>query len=47
MLASEQIILSAEVVNSLPVYYRCLAQHLANTGRAVITESEKESQNPA
>lgn len=44
MLASEQIILSAEVVNSLPVYYRCLAQHLANTGRAVITDSPEKTE---
>ena len=44
MLASEQIILSADVVNSLPLYYRCLAQHLADTGRAVITEKPENTE---
>jgi uncharacterized membrane-anchored protein YhcB (DUF1043 family) len=34
---------SADVVNSLPLYYRALAEHLAETGRAVIEDtSEKE-----
>jgi len=39
MSASGQIILSPDVVNSLPVYYRCLVQHLADTGRAVIKDA--------
>ena len=37
----------ADVVNSLPLYYRATAEHLAETGRAVIVTSEKESQNSA
>jgi len=31
----------ADVVNGLPLYYRAMAEHLAETGRAVITDSEK------
>lgn len=40
---SVPLIFSADVVESLPVYYRCMAQHLANTGRAVIRNSEEET----
>jgi len=33
---------SAEVVDSLPAYYKALARHLADTGRAIIEDpSEK------
>jgi len=34
---------SSEIVDSLPLYYRALAQHLADTGRAII-ESPSEKQ---
>lgn len=37
------LIFSADVVEALPLYYRCMAQHLANTGRAVIRNSEEEA----
>ena len=33
---------SVDVVDSLPLYYKALAQHLADTGRAIIeSPSEK------
>jgi hypothetical protein len=32
-------ILPAEIVRNLPVYYRVLAEYLAETGRAVIKEA--------
>jgi len=32
---------SSEVVDSLPLYYRAMALHLANTGRAIIEPSEQ------
>lgn len=40
---SVPLIFSADVVEALPVYYRCMAQHLANTGRAIIRNSEEEA----
>lgn len=39
--SSEVLTFSRDVVDSLPDYYKCLAERLAETGRAVITESEK------
>lgn len=34
---------ASDVVDSLPLYYRALAHHLADTGRAIIEyPSEKE-----
>jgi len=33
---------SSDVVDSLPLYYRALAHHLAETGRAIIKEKEQE-----
>lgn len=47
MSASEPIILSADVIPELPLFYRAMVQHLADTGRAVIKDSEKEDPNPA
>jgi len=41
MLASEVLTFSSEVVDSLPLYYRALAHHLADTGRAIIEPSEQ------
>jgi hypothetical protein len=32
---------SSEIVDSLPLYYKALAQHLADTGRATIGPSEQ------
>ena len=43
MSTSEILTLSSEVVQSLPLYYRALAQHLSETGRAVI---ENPSEQP-
>lgn len=37
------ITLSSDVVKGLPLYYRALVQHLANTGRAIITDSPKKA----
>jgi hypothetical protein len=39
--ASEVLTFSSDVVDSLPLYYRALAKHLADTGRAIIEFSEK------
>jgi len=42
MSASEVLTFSSEVFDSLPLYYRALAEHLENTGRAIIEDpSEK------
>ena len=41
MSASEVLTFSSEVVDSLPLYYKALAQHLADTGRATIGPSEQ------
>ena len=38
---------SREVVESLPLYYRAMAEHLADTGRAVITGSLEKSAEKA
>jgi hypothetical protein len=43
MSASEVLTFSSEVVDSLPLYYKALAYHLADTGRAII-ESPSEKQ---
>ena len=40
--ALRPIILSSDVVKKLPLYYRALAQHLANTGRAIIKETSSK-----
>jgi len=41
--SSEVLTLSSDVVESLPIFYRAMAQHLAETGRAIIKgPSEKE-----
>lgn len=34
---------SSDVVNSLPLYYRAMAEHLAETGRMVITEKRENT----
>jgi len=36
---------SSEVVESLPVYYRALAKHLAHTGRAIINDSSDKARD--
>ena len=36
---------SSEVVESLPVYYRALAKHLAHTGRAIIKNSSDKARD--
>jgi len=41
--SSEVLTFSRDVVDSLPDYYKCLAEHLAETGRAVITDSENKA----
>jgi uncharacterized membrane-anchored protein YhcB (DUF1043 family) len=42
MSTSDVLTFSSEVVESLPLYYRALAKHLADTGRAIIEDpSEK------
>jgi hypothetical protein len=40
-------VLSSDVIADLPLYYRVLAQYLAETGRVVIKDSEKENKVPA
>lgn len=47
MLTSESLTFSREVVDSLPLYYRAMAEHLAETGRAVITGSSEKQENTA
>ena len=42
MLAQDPIILFSDVVDSLPLYYRALALHLADTGRVVIKDTLEE-----
>jgi hypothetical protein len=42
MLAQDPIILFSGVVNGLPLYYRALAEHLADTGRVVIKDISEE-----
>jgi len=41
MSASDQITLSARVLNSLPVYWQEFAKYYAEIGQIVITDSEK------
>ena len=36
---------SADVVQSLPPYYRAVIKHLVNTGRAVITGSSEPQES--
>jgi len=36
--SSEVLTFSRDVVESLPLYYKALAQHLAETGRVVIQD---------
>jgi len=38
---------SASVIRELPLFYRAMAEYLAETGRAVIKDSEKEDKVPA
>lgn len=38
---------SADVIRELPLFYRAMAEYLAETGRAVIVSSEKDRQNTA
>jgi uncharacterized membrane-anchored protein YhcB (DUF1043 family) len=40
--SSEVLTISLEVVNSLPAYYRALAHHLADTGRAIIEDPSEQ-----
>ena len=42
--SSEVLTISSEVFDSLPLYYRALAHHLADTGRAVIEDPSEKSQ---
>jgi len=42
MSASEVLTFSSEVVDSLPLYYKALAHHLADTGRAIIEDSSEK-----
>jgi hypothetical protein len=41
MSASDQITLSARVLNGLPVYWQEFAKYYAEIGQIVITDSEK------
>lgn len=43
--SSEVLTFSRDVVDSLPDYYRCLAEHLADTGRAVIKDNSEKTEN--
>jgi hypothetical protein len=45
--ASDIPVLSSDVIVDLPLYYRVLAEYLSETGRIVIVNSEKQSQNSA
>jgi hypothetical protein len=47
MLAQDPIILFSDVVDSLPLYYRAMAQHLADTNRIIIKGSSEESAKEA
>jgi hypothetical protein len=41
----DQLVISPGVFESLPLYYRAMAQHLADTGRVIIGDpSEKEQE---
>jgi len=42
--SSEVLIFSSEVVESLPLYYRAIAEHLADTGRAIIGDPSEKSE---
>jgi len=38
----EVLTFSSDVVDSLPLFYRALAHHLADTGRAIIEDSSEK-----
>lgn len=46
-MVSDIPVLSSDVIVDLPLYYRVLAEYLAETGRVIVKDSEKERQNPA
>jgi uncharacterized membrane-anchored protein YhcB (DUF1043 family) len=44
MSTSEVLTFSSDVVETLPLYYRALAQHLATTGRAIIEDPSEKAE---
>jgi len=45
MFASEQIILSAEVVNGLPIYWQEFARYHAEIGHVIIKDTSEKPEN--